>query len=285
MKVDLHCHSFCSDGEHSPLELIDKAKSTGLNILAVTDHDSIEAYQKYFSQSAESQGETPLNLHTGVELSCQWASHEIHIVGLDFDIKHEVLLSAIESQKNLRHQRAENIAQKLEKKGVKNALQEAQQLASGQAIGRPHFAEVLINQGLVKTHKQAFDRYLGIGKSCYCSSEWPDIAEVNRIIKEAGGFSVLAHPTRYKMTASKLRRLVSYFAQQQGDAIEFVGGNGSKDSEHFLRGLCEEHALMASPASDFHSEKQIWQKLGRVGEIHKALKPVWQAFGHPFLVL
>ncbi len=195
------------------------------------------------------------------------------------------MVAAVKSQASLRRKRAENIAQKLEKKDVINAFAEAEKLASGQAIGRPHFAQVLIQQGLVKTQNQAFDRYLGIGKSCYCQSDWPDIADVNAIIKEAGGFSVLAHPTRYKMTASKLRRLVTYFAQQGGDALEFVGGSGSKDSQQFLRNLCEEHQLMASPASDFHSEKQVWQKLGRVGEIPKAITPVWEVFKEPFCSL
>jgi 3',5'-nucleoside bisphosphate phosphatase len=134
----------------------------------------------------------------------------------------------------------------------------------------------------VKDTKQAFDRYLGQGKSCYQLTEWPDVGEAVQWIKQAGGKAVLAHPMRYKITATKLRRLVAYFAENGGDALEFVGGTGNKDSQQFLKLLCESHKLIASPASDFHNEQQVWQHLGNTGEIPATLKGIWEDFGEPF---
>jgi predicted metal-dependent phosphoesterase TrpH len=176
------------------------------------------------------------------------------------------------------------MAYKLSKQGINGALEGAKELASGGAVGRPHFAQFLVNNHHVKDFKQAFDRYLGQGKSCYQVTEWPDIAEAIDYIQKAGGQSVMAHPTRYKMTATKLRRLIAYFAENNGQALEFIGSSGSKDSQQFIASLCKEHDLLASPASDFHSEQQVWQQLGRTGDIPRSIKGVWQCFGEPFAI-
>jgi predicted metal-dependent phosphoesterase TrpH len=278
MKVDLHCHTHCSDGELSPVALIEKARTEGVQLLAITDHDSIDAYRELEHLLAEDSGAEDFSLYSGVEFSTQWGGHEIHIVGLDFDLEHRELIELIKRQKEKRQTRARSIAKKLEKEGVENAYEGARAVAAGEIIARPHFAQYLIDIEFVKDQKQAFDRYLGIGKSCYQKPDWPDITEVTAAIKGAGGYAVLAHPTRYKMTATKLRRLVAFFVEADGDAIEFVGGAASKDSQQFLKLLCQQHDLMASPASDFHSEKQVWQSLGRVGEIPSSIKQVWECF-------
>ncbi len=262
MKADLHCHSNCSDGELSPLELIERARHLGLQHFAITDHDTVAAYAQL-----EHIETGDLNLHTGIEFSSMWSGRDIHIVGLDIDIEHPALLNAVEAQNQRREKRAQAIANKLEKAGVKNALDCAIEVAGKAQLGRPHFAQVLIAQGKVKNHKQAFDRYLAMGKSCYVASEWPSIEEICRVILTAGGVPILAHPTKYKMTATKLRALVKDFTNAGGKALEFSSGQSNKDSQAFLKSLCLEHKLKASPASDFHSDHQSWAKLGRVGEL------------------
>lgn len=274
MKADFHCHSSCSDGQLSPQAVLNKAIDLELEALAITDHDSIAAYQHLAQVDAyDKQGS--LQLYSGVELSCRWASTDIHVVGLGFDLAHPELLALLDEQAKKREHRAVLIARKLEKKGAKNVLEGARAHARGAALSRPHFAQVLIDQGMLSTQKQAFDRYLAQGKPCYQATDWPDIAEAVNLIKRAQGIAVLAHPTRYKMTASKLRRLVSYFAESGGQALEFVGGSATKDKQAFLKSLCQQHQLMASPASDFHSEQQPWQQLGRTGDLPKTIVPVW----------
>src|SRR5690606_20896919 len=138
------------------------------------------------------------------------------------------------------------MAAKLEKKGARDILNHAREFAGEAALCRPHFARALIEQGLVSSQKQAFDRYLGQGKSCYQACEWPDFATTVAAIRDAGGVAVLAHPTRYRMTASKLRRMVKDFVEHGGQGLEFVGGSGSKDHQAFLKALCLQHALLAS---------------------------------------
>ena len=280
-KHDFHCHSNYSDGELSFDALISKAQNLGLQQLAITDHDTIAGYQKL---SIEQNPSGALQLFTGVEISCRWANADIHIVGLDFDINNTELVTALAQQNNKRDERAERMGQKLAKLGIEGALLGAKALANGGAVGRPHFAQFLVNNNHAKDLKQAFDRYLGQGKSCYQVTEWPDVAEAIGWIKAANGKAVMAHPTRYKMTATKLRNLVAYFAENGGQALEFIGGSGSKDTQQFIASLCKEHNLLASAASDFHSEKQVWQQLGRTGEIPRNLRGIWQDFGEPFAV-
>lgn len=286
MKIDLHCHSSYSDGQLSFEALLQKALALNLTHLAITDHDNFVGYQQFqlskIRLSCKEDIKTRLALYTGLEISCRWSNTDIHIVGLDFDINNPELNAAMLAQQSRRTDRANKVAQKLEKQGFANALAGARSFAKGEMIGRPHFAEFLVDAGYVKDTKQAFDRYLGQGKSCYQATAWPDIAEAVAWIKAAGGKAVLAHPTRYKMTATKLRRLVAYFVEHGGQALEFVGGAGNKDSQQFLTSLCKEHGLMASAASDFHHEQQVWQQLGRTGEISNSLTGVWESFSEPF---
>ncbi len=288
MKIDLHCHSSCSDGTLRFEELLSKALDLDIECLAVTDHDTIQGYadkNTYPGLDLGNSEEVSLKLHTGVEISTQWHGHDIHIVGLDFDPKNECLKDTLQEQDKKRESRSELIAAKLEKKGFKGALERARAIAGKAQIARPHFAEFLVQEGHVSDYKQAFDRYLAQGKPCYQSTDWPDIAEAIAVIKEASGIAVMAHPTRYKMTATKLRRMVAYFVESGGQALEFVGGSGFQDAQAFIKELCLEHHLMGSPASDFHSESQVWQKLGQTGQIPKDVKGVWEDFGEPFAAL
>jgi len=286
MKIDLHCHTDASDGQLSPVALISKAVEKQISVLAITDHDTLRAYRDLRVQNEVGQFAMPANtlsLYSGVELSCLWSNMDIHVIGLDIDIDHPLMLEALAQQKLLRLQRAERIGKKLEARGVKNALEESWRFAKGDNIGRPHFARLLIEKGRVKDFKQAFEQYLGPGKQAYSSCEWPEIEQALKWIKEAGGQGVLAHPLRYRLTAAKLRRLVQYFKDSGGDALEFSGGIHNKDKLLLLSHLCQHHDLAVSLGSDFHSEDNSWQQLGVTAAMPAGLRGVWEAFGQPFL--
>jgi len=306
MKIDLHCHSNCSDGQYSFTDLLQKAHSLSINSLAITDHDTIQGYLDLKAQSTHasdqffnlenrtwhdhtshtqrqpSSEQPSLKLFTGLEISTTWSGLDIHIVGLDFDPKNNDLSQMLMLQNQKRADRAKNIAKKLDKQGIFGSLQGAKSIAQSANVARPHFAQYLVDQGKVKNIKQAFDRYLAQGKPCYQPTQWPNIAEAISLIKSAGGIAVMAHPTRYRITATKLRQLVKDFAEYGGQAIEFIGGSNHKDSEKFLTELCQTHRLWASPASDFHTDKQIWQRLGQTGTVPKIITGVWEHFGEPF---
>lgn len=286
MKIDLHCHSDASDGQLSPAALISKAIEKKISVLAITDHDTLCGYHDLRAQLEMRQLFTPadaLNVYSGVEISCLWSNMDIHILGLDIEIEHPLLLEALEQQKILRWQRAERIAKKLEARGIKNALEESRRFAKGDNIGRPHFAQLLIEKGKVKNFKQAFEQYLGPGKQAYSSCDWPEIEQALKWIKAAGGQGVLAHPLRYRLTAAKLRRLVQYFKDSKGDALEFSGGIHNKDKLLLLEHLCRHHELAVSLGSDFHSEEYSWQQLGTTAMLPDGLSGVWESFGKPFL--
>lgn len=277
MKFDLHCHSTASDGKLTPIQLLEQALEAELELFAITDHDTVAGYDALCQQS-ELLGQH-LTLVSGVEFSTQWSGVGIHIIGLDFDPRHDVLMDFVERQRVVRKDRAFSLDQKLEKLGMPNTLQGALQYCGdlGQ-IGRPHFAQYLLDQGYVKTTKQAFDRWLGNGKVGDIKAGWPTVEEAVACINAAGGVAVLAHPLRYKMTFSKLRRLMMVFSEVGGAAVEVVGHQSAVDKKQQLIKVVKQLGLAVSGGSDFHDPEWRWSQLGKIEDLPSDLTPIWHLF-------
>lgn len=275
--IDLHCHSKASDGALSPEDLVDRAATKGVTHLALTDHDTVAGLPAA-SRSAAQKG---VFLIAGTELSCIWRSHTIHIVGLDFDPDNEDFRDALEGQNANRWARARAIADKLSKTGADGLLAKATAKAGGNVPGRPHFARVLVDEGVVRDTAQAFKRYLGQGKPGDVSAYWPGLAEVVQWILGAGGVAVLAHPRKYKLTASRLRALVSDFRRVGGKAMEVSTSGQSSGDLGFLAELCRRENLLASQGSDFHFPGAPWCELGRIARMPDSIVPVWHHFKSP----
>ena len=246
-KYDLHCHSTASDGILSPTEVVLRAHEKGVNVLALTDHDTVAGVPEARKQ-AEALGIQFIN---GVELSTLWEGHSIHIVGLGFDISHEKMTALLAKQAKLREIRAQEIGAKLEKIGVENAYVEAKKLAGNGEVTRAHYARHLVQIGKVSNDGQAFKRYLGQGKSAYVKPQWVD---------------VFAHPLRYTMTMKWVRKLTESFKAWGGDAIEISGCGQSRDQYQLLVKLAEEHQLAGSMGSDFHFPC-AWVELGKLAPL------------------
>jgi len=275
--IDLHCHSTASDGALPPQELVSRAHEKGVSHLALTDHDTIAGLE----EASEAARRVGITLIAGTELSCLWRSHTIHIVGLDFDTSDQQLRQALERQNNNRWSRARTIADKLVKLQIENLLEKAIGKADGDVPGRPHFARVLVEEGAVKDVAQAFKRYLGAGKAGDVKGFWPELPEVVQWITDAGGVAVLAHPRKYKMTATKLRALVTDFRQAGGRSIEVSTSGQSSGDLGFLAELCRRENLLASQGSDFHFPGAPWCELGSVMKMPDGLEPVWHHFREP----
>lgn len=266
---DLHCHSTASDGVLSPTALVQRANVQGVNVLALTDHDSVSGLDEA-AVEAEKWG---IELINGVEISTQWENRGIHIVGLGFDKTHPKITALLTSQAQMRYQRALEIGEKLAKIGVENAFEGAKALASGE-VTRAHYARYLVQIGKVSNDNQAFKRYLSQGKSCYVKAEWCDIPEAIEVIHQAGGVAVLAHPLRYEMTAKKIRQLIADFAQWGGEAIEVSGCGQTKDQRQLLARWANEQHLVGSVGSDFHFPCG-WVELGKSLWLPAEVEPVW----------
>ena len=270
MKVDFHMHSLHSDGVLSCRELLSLACSRNLDQIAITDHDTLAGYREFGSQFP-----TDLRLITGCEFSASWQSLGVHIVGLNLDLCSPVMAEAMAVQAKTREQRSLAIAKALAKKGFADALDSAKKHARGAVIGRPHFAEFLVEQGYVKDRKQAFKKYLGAGKIGDVKANWRDLGQVCQWITDAGGVAVLAHPLKYGLTQTKLRQLLADFEACGGRAIEVISGDQNPDKTAQLAKLAHQFDLYASVGSDFHQPGQRWADLGMIPALPSVCKPVW----------
>ena len=272
MHYDLHCHTTASDGQLSPQELLCRAAANGIDCLAITDHDTTAAYHLLDSNDQR------LQLITGIELSTQWRGINVHIVGLNFDLNSSAILEAVNHQQQIRLKRAEKIAEKLAKVGFTNTLEGATSIAGNSTIGRPHFAQHLVDTGAVSDLKLAFKKYLGSGKAGDVKQLWPSLRDVVHWIREANGIAVLAHPAKYKLTYTKLGQLCDDFIEVGGLGFEISSGLQLPAVTRQMARLCQQKGLLASCGSDFHQPGQQWAELGRYSALPEHVETVWQSF-------
>ncbi|KGQ31474.1 S-adenosylmethionine tRNA ribosyltransferase [Gallibacterium genomosp. 2] len=268
-KIDLHSHSNASDGVLSPTALISRAKEQGVEVLALTDHDTVDGIAEAKTAAQQQQ----ITLISGVEISTVWQGKTIHIVGLDFDETDPAMTELLQRQAQLRYARAVEIGERFKKFGLENAFAEAQALTSGE-VTRAHYARYLVNIGMVSNEGQAFKRYLSQGKPCYVKANWCDIPTAIEVIHQAGGIAVVAHPMRYQMTNNKIRTLIEDFQQWGGDAVEIAGGVDHNQQKMLIQWL-DKLSLSASVGSDFHYPCG-WIELGKNLTIPENVKTVWQ---------
>lgn len=273
---DLHTHSTASDGSLAPAALVARAIEHDVDVLALTDHDGTEGIRA--AQKA-AKG-TTLKLVTGVELSVSWGSRTVHIVGLNIDINNQHLQKGLSELREYRVERAQEIAKRLAKVGIDGALEGAKMYASNVMLGRVHFAQFLVKQGLAKDINDVFKRYLVRNKPGYVPGQWTSLEKALSWINEAGGQAVIAHPARYKMTATKLARLTTEFKELGGAAVEVVSGRQHPEEIKTMARLTNKFELLASCGSDFHTPDNTWVELGRINTLPDACIPIWHDWLH-----
>jgi len=271
---DLHCHSTASDGTLSPTALVQRAHEHGVTSLALTDHDTVAGLNEA-QMAATAAG---IHLIPGIELSTSWQNKCLHIVGLGIDPDYPPLREATQNLQIMRMERAEKIADKLEKKRIPGALEAVKKAAGEGMITRSHFADFLLSQFHVSTQQEAFDRYLGAGKSAFVATTWSDMALAINWITESGGVAVLAHPLRYNLTASWMKRLLAAFKEAGGLGIEVVTGRYNSDEIKTVAAYATRFELAGSVGSDFHNPSNQWIELGRLAPLPENIKPVWELF-------
>ena len=273
IKYDLHSHSTFSDGRLSVDALLERATEKGVDVLALTDHDTVAGVEPAKQFIADQ--DLNLELVAGVEISTKWESFEIHIVGLSIDIENTHLLNLLTEQQGKREARAQEIGRRLAKKGYEDIYEQAKTLAKDAEITRAHFAQALVERGVAKNIQGVFKKFLARGKTGYVPSNWCDMATAIATIQAAGGVSVLAHPGRYQMSNKWLRKLLNEFKLAGGQAMEVALPQQAPSERQFLGQLSQEFDLLASQGSDFHYPMP-WSDLGKNLYLPKDCQAVWQ---------
>jgi predicted metal-dependent phosphoesterase TrpH len=274
LNIDLHTHSNRSDGTLTPDELVARAAAAGVDVLALTDHDTTAGLEEA-RHSAVVHG---LRLVPGVEISASWRAQSIHVLGLWVDPASSALRSELEAQGERRRARMRKICDRLGKQGLPGAELLAAVEAQPGLPTRAHLAKAMVAGGHVARAEDAFRKYLGSGRSAYLEAEWPALDTVVGWIRAAGGVASLAHPMRYTLSATARRGMLGDFAAAGGAALEVVtGANGAQHAEA-VAVLAVKHGLMGSVGSDFHDPQLTWNPLGRSLKLPDCVTPVWR--GH-----
>ena len=270
--VDLHSHTTASDGILTPSELVRRAADNQISMLAITDHDTVKGLPE--AKETIMRENLAVKLIYGVEVSTIWKNNEIHIVGLNVDIENSQLLELLLAQEQWRINRAISISEKLAKVSIHDAYEQAQQFSKGDIVSRSHFARFLVASGYVKDIKQAFKKYLGKSGYAYVPANCCSIADAVKVIHAAGGQAVLAHPSRYDLTLTKLKLLINEFKTYGGDAIEVSQSRQTQEDLQQLAKLANEFELLASQGSDFH-DLVNYLDLGKTAPLPGSVTPIW----------
>ncbi|NOR51762.1 MAG: PHP domain-containing protein, partial [Gammaproteobacteria bacterium] len=248
LDIDLHSHSLAADGTLTPAELVTMARESGLNTLALTDHDETAGIAEAMAK-AEQLG---VRLVPGVEVSVSWNNRTIHVVGLQIDPDDEMLNRGLAKSRDYRDWRAEEMGRRLAKHGIFGSYEASREMAKGRIIARTHFARFLIEKGYASDMNDVFKRFLKPNKPGYVKGEWATLEEAVGWINGAGGVAVIAHSARYKLTATKLRELLGQFVECGGKGIEVISGTHNRVVTFHMANLAKQFGVLASVGSDFH---------------------------------
>jgi len=274
---DLHSHSTASDGTLAPAALVQRARGAGVDVLALTDHDTLDGVDEALRSAAALQ----LALLPGVEISVTWSAMTIHVLGLSVDPANAQLRQGLSQLQTFRDWRAQEIARKLERAGIGGALEGAARFRTGALLSRTHFARFLVQQGHAVSLREVFRRFLVKGKPGYVRGEWTSLAQAVGWIRKAGGMAVIAHPARYRLTRSKLKKLLGEFVDSGGVGLEVVSGSHSVDEMRHMAAVAREHRLFASCGSDYHGPDNPWIELGQLRSLPHGCTPIWEAGDWP----
>ncbi len=272
LNADLHCHSVVSDGTLTPEELALRAKSQGVQLWALTDHDEIGGQ----ARAAAAAAACGLDYLTGVEISVTFLHQTVHIVGLGFDADNAALAEGLQQTRGGRAQRAQEMADDLARVGIKGCFEGALQYAGNpNLISRTHFARYLVETGICKDTYEVFRKYLTEGKPGFVEHRWAHLKDAVRWITQAGGLAVIAHPARYKFSANEEMALFTEFIGHGGQGVEVVTGSHSAAESVTYAATALEFGLAASRGSDFHSPTESRTELGALPVLPGELTPVW----------
>ncbi|MGA7721105.1 MAG: PHP domain-containing protein [Ignavibacteriaceae bacterium] len=245
-KVDLHTHTSYSDGFNTPEELVIKAKNAGIDILGISDHDNV----KGIYEAVEAGKRVGVEIIPGLEISSDLKDREVHILAYFFEPSNEELERYLTFFREERLKRAIRIVDKLKELGFNISIDDVLKRTKNSAVGRPHIAQTMVEEGLTSSYYEAFNKYIGNGCPAYEKKVHLSPQSACKIISDAGGLSFIAHPGF--MPEVLLKELIDAGV----DGIEVIHPSHSPQQIKFYRGIVNEYFLLESGGSDFHGGKR-----------------------------
>ncbi|MFD7769339.1 PHP domain-containing protein [Streptomyces sp. NPDC059787] len=252
MRIDLHTHSTASDGTDTPAELVRKAAAAGLDVIALTDHDTTRGHAEALSVLPAG-----LTLVPGAELSCRLDGVSMHMLAYLFDPEEPALLAERELVRDDRVPRAQGMIAKLNALGVPVTWEQVARIAGDGSVGRPHVASALVELGVVPTVSDAFTQeWLADGGRAHMEKHETDPFEALRLVKNAGGVAVFAHPAASKRGRTVPESAIAELAEAGLDGIEVDHMDHDPETRARLRGLAKELGLLVTGSSDYHGSRK-----------------------------
>lgn len=257
--IDLHVHSTKSDGTFTPAQLIRKALDRRINVLSLTDHDTVAGVEE-ITALGEEKG---IRVLPGVEISAIYPGGTFHLLGYNIDLTHEGILGMLSKYQHARATRNERMAVKFQEMGIPIHIDELKAgLTANDSLGRPHFAAKLKELGVVTNLNQAFKEYLGTGGKAYIEKEIFTPEEAINIVRQAGGKAVLAHPASLYLEGDQLYQKLAYLKEQGLDGIEAYTSAHNRKQMRIYRDLAIHFGFLISGGSDYHGSNKPSVRLG-----------------------
>ena len=258
-RIDLHTHSSRSDGTDSPTELVSNARTAGLEVLAITDHDSMAGWD----EASAAAGEARVTLVRGLEVSCAYAGASVHLLAYEPSPTHAPLLAELERVLDGRNGRLPRTIERLNALGMEITEADVRAVAgSAVATGRPHVADALIQRGYVANREEAFDRLLKTGRPAYVERYAADLVTMIGLVADAGGVTVVAHP--WGRGAGKALDTDAFADLRAAglNGIEVDHNDHPGPAREKLRAIATELDLIATGSSDYHGRGKVGFDLG-----------------------
>lgn len=268
--IDLHVHSCCSDGSFTPKELVEYALTHNITAFALTDHDTTDGLTEAISYAASLSGKVSeknpegktLEVIPGIEFSTEYQGRDIHIVGLFLDYENPLFTKQLSDFVASRDARNERMCALFQERGIDISCQKLTEAFPGAVITRAHYARYLLEHGYVKSMNEAFDRYVGDHAPCFVPRQKVTPAQAVELIRAVGGVSVLAHPTLYHMSSTRLEQLIKDLKAAGLQAIEGIYATYSPSETSQMQSLARKYGLAISGGSDFHGSNKPGLQFG-----------------------
>lgn len=269
MKIDLHTHSTFSDGTDTPTMLVANAQKAGVGVVALCDHDTFDG----LSEAMEMGRRIGVRVIPGIEISACSGEDSVHLLGYGTDIHNADLLGELSKCLKSRQERIPQIVSKLTEEGIKISVEDVQEKAAGNSIGRPHVADAMVAAGYVKHRNEAFEKYLAYGKPAYVGRYEIPVEKAIDLVHSAGGAAVLAHPLIKGRGENISTEIIEKLTLENGlDGIEVDHPDQDNVSRDLLRQLGHRLGLMRTGGSDYHGTGKIGHALGSETTRHSALQ-------------